>query len=106
MSRSMRHAQWRGFGKHGTSVTVLLNGMLAAALVLTPVRVAHADWEYTRWEMTPEQVVAASSGTAVAPLDAGPELHTVKEIFWDALLRVKFTIAPGVDTDASFYFDD
>lgn len=32
-----------------------------AALLTTP---AHADWQYTRWGMTPEQVVAASAGKA------------------------------------------
>lgn len=33
-----------------------------AALLSAPA--AHADWEYTRWGMTPEQVVAASGGKA------------------------------------------
>jgi hypothetical protein len=36
-------------------------------LVLTVLLIAsaaHADWQYTHWGMTPEQVVAASRGTA------------------------------------------
>jgi hypothetical protein len=33
-----------------------------AALLIAPA--ARADWQYTRWGMTPEQVVAASGGAA------------------------------------------
>lgn len=33
-----------------------------AALMIAPA--AQADWQYTRWGMTPEQVVAASGGTS------------------------------------------
>jgi len=33
-----------------------------AVLMIAPA--ARADWQYTRWGMTPEQVVAASGGTA------------------------------------------
>jgi hypothetical protein len=42
-------------------------GVLCAAaiivLLLTP-RTAYADWQYTKWGMSPEEVVAASNGNA------------------------------------------
>lgn len=42
----------------------LLPLCLAASLVAPAAR---ADWQYTRWGMTPEQVVAASGGRAELP---------------------------------------
>jgi hypothetical protein len=36
--------------------------LVLAMLLIAPA--ARADWQYTRWGMTPEQVVAASKGTA------------------------------------------
>jgi hypothetical protein len=41
-------------------------GLFLAALVsLAPT--AYADWQFTKWGMTPEQVIAASGGSAVTP---------------------------------------
>ena len=37
---------------------------LASLMALLIAPDAHADWQYTRWGMTPEQVVAASGGKA------------------------------------------
>lgn len=37
---------------------------LLFALVTLVCGPAHADWQYTRWGMTPEQVVSASAGAA------------------------------------------
>lgn len=34
-----------------------------AAMALLSAPAARADWQYTKWGMTPEQVVAASAGT-------------------------------------------
>jgi hypothetical protein len=55
-------------------------------LLITPT--ARADWQYTRWGMTPEQVVAASSGNVqLLPEKERPRL-------------------PPLTTAASGYFDD
>src|SRR5215472_17354015 len=35
---------------------------LAVAIIVAGPLDAHADWQYTRWGMTPEQVMAASAG--------------------------------------------
>lgn len=43
--------------------TILVGVALVCMPCLTPSS-ANADWAYTHWGMTPEQVVAASSGTA------------------------------------------
>jgi hypothetical protein len=40
---------------------VLQMGLVATTLIAPTAR---ADWQYTRWGMTPEQVVAASGGAA------------------------------------------
>jgi hypothetical protein len=42
--------------------TLLVFGIVGA-LALWPPSVAKADWAYTHWGMTPDQVVAASGGT-------------------------------------------
>ena len=39
-------------------------GLLALGLLLLGVRSALADWRYTTWRMTPQEVVEASSGEA------------------------------------------
>jgi hypothetical protein len=37
-------------------------GLIGLSLALTIGTNAHAAWQYTTWEMTPEQVIAASGG--------------------------------------------
>lgn len=52
-------------------------GALAAlaALAFTP-SIASAHWEYSRWDMTPAQLIAASKGKAVAePLNHGNSIN-------------------------------
>lgn len=39
------------------------------------VRDASAGWQYTRWGMTPEQVISASRGTATWNVDEAPGPH-------------------------------
>lgn len=41
--------------------------LLIALCVVSP---AHADWQYTKWGMSPEEVVAASNGKAHLVSDA------------------------------------
>lgn len=45
----------------------MIRSTLAAALLLAPFA-AKADWQYTKWDMTPEEVISASNGEA-KPLD-------------------------------------
>jgi hypothetical protein len=73
MSAGFRKNAARGFGK------AMATGWLAMAII-SP---AMADWRFTRWGMTPEQVVAASQGK-VHLLPTGrrprmPPLETIAE---------------------------
>ena len=44
--------------------------MVSAALLVSSASASRADWEYTKWGMTPEQVAKASQGTVkVIPPD-------------------------------------
>ena len=45
-----------------------------SAICLWPIQ-ASANWQYTRWNMTPSQVVAASKGQAAVPDDADALNH-------------------------------
>ena len=45
-------------------MTHLVRGALAAIALMTTTNLAHADWSFTRWGMTPTQVVAASKNQA------------------------------------------
>ena len=38
---------------------------IIAVLLIAQAPEAHADWQYTRWGMTPQQVIDASGGRAV-----------------------------------------
>lgn len=42
---------------------MLLRMSFGLCMVLLPIS-AHADWQYARWDMSPEQVIAASKGVA------------------------------------------
>src|SRR4051812_43561803 len=50
--------------------------VLAVALALGVSAPARADWEYARWGMSVDEVVAASRGraTKTTPLEQGPSL--------------------------------
>jgi hypothetical protein len=42
------------------------------ALICATIDVARADWQYTKWGMTPDQVVSASNGSAsIVPPNGG-----------------------------------
>jgi hypothetical protein len=49
-----------------TVISAFIVGVIACSLVATS---AVADWQYTKWGMTPEQVVKASKGAARANSD-------------------------------------
>lgn len=78
--------------------------VIAIGLLIIIATQAHADWEYTRWGMTPEQVVAASKGAAkIIPQDQqksndAMKLTTkVEAIYSDGPLKlnVKFAFNPA-----------
>jgi hypothetical protein len=75
--------------------------ILALLALLMPFRPAAADWEYTKWGMTPEQVVKASHGT-VQLTKARPAGENANfELKADGTFG-----ASGLHFDASFGFDN
>ena len=81
-----------------------------AALLIGPA--AHADWQYTKWGMTPEQVVAASGGkAALLPAARRPRIPPLETAasgeFQDGALelRTAFSLARtcmGISVSSSF----
>jgi hypothetical protein len=62
---------------------------------------ASANWQYTRWDMTPEQVVTASRGAAHAvPYDPGKSRNGLR-----CLVRGQYSIGDEV-FDTYFCFDE
>lgn len=73
--------------------------VVASLLCATP---ALADWEYTKWGMTPAQVVAGSSGMVTAiPKD---QIKRNDRDHWEMSLRGDIK-ANGRTRPASFMFD-
>jgi hypothetical protein len=54
-----REAKNSGFGVASFVISII------AVLLIAQAPEAHADWQYTRWGMTPQQVIDASGGQAV-----------------------------------------
>jgi hypothetical protein len=73
---------------------------LAAALACVAASPAEADWQYTRWGMTPKQVVAASRGAAKPNTDGEATRDNYK-----TLLRAPFVAGEHRFT-ASFIFNN
>ncbi len=72
---------------------------LSALVAASPV---HADWQYTKWGMTPEQVVAASSGRAtLLPARQRPRLPPLETAatgeFKDAALTLRTVFSFNTD---------
>jgi len=65
------------------------------ALIATLIApAAHADWQYTKWGMTPEQVVAASGGKAALLPEKDrprmpPLITAAKGEFMDGQIRLR-----------------
>jgi hypothetical protein len=79
---------------------IVTGATLTLAMLISPIRPAAADWEYTKWGMSPEQVVKASAGTVLLtkarPAGDGSGLD----------MRAQGTFASGgMNFDASFGFD-
>lgn len=74
--------------------------VMAAVAALAAPAAAHADWEWTRWGMSADEVVAASGGR-VSRSTAGPD-HRVHG--WDRLAEGVIDY-DGVAVNAQFYFD-
>ena len=76
-------------------ISVVLASMLAC--ISTP---AWAGWDYTEWDMSPDQVVAASDGQ----VDITP--HDPKTVLMgNSQLAVGKSSFEGVTLNAAFYFD-
>jgi hypothetical protein len=70
----------------------------ASAVALAP-SIASAHWEYSRWDMTPAQVIATSKGKAAPePLDYG------KSIGLDQHLASADAVVEGQAARVAFYF--
>jgi hypothetical protein len=79
--------------------TTWLTG-LAALLIAPPA--AHADWQYTKWGMTPDQVVAASGGKAkLLPAKQRPRIPPLETAasgeFQDGALELRTTFSFNTD---------
>ena len=72
------------------------------AAVIAGASIAHADWEFTHWGMTPEQVVSASSGTArlIAPAARNRDSTIGWEMAADGAMHDW-----GLTLDGGFMFD-
>ena len=53
-----------GVSSSRNKIAMLSRMSLRLCLVIVPMS-AHADWQYTKWDMSPEHVIAASKGVAV-----------------------------------------
>lgn len=73
--------------------------VLAAGLLAAPT-LAHADWQWTRWDMTSDQVIAASKGalTRQAPRP-GARVHG-----WEMLANGQVEYE-GFRFNSEFFFD-
>lgn len=77
-------------------------GMAALVLATSP---ALADWQYTKWGMTPEQVVAASKGAATATTDEERRQFSTTDGKSVALVKARYT-SGSYQFDVHFLFDD
>jgi len=81
--------------------------MLAFLALLALPRPAAADWEYTKWGMTPEQVVKASTGAVLetrarpAGGDSGLEIRAEGEFVSGSL---RFDVSFGFDNGGRLAF--
>ncbi len=78
--------------------------MLALVALVLSNAPAFADWQYTKWGMTPDDVSEASEGTAVLPdtaielVGSNPPVH---------LLTAPYALADGsLQFQAHFFFHD
>jgi hypothetical protein len=70
---------------------------VAAGMAVLFSSAAHADWQFTKWGMTPEQVIAASGGQASAVSPTGSTAAST-------LARMPFA-SGDLQFTASFVFD-
>lgn len=89
-----RRSSLRGFGV----VTRSRIFCWAALAYLTSVASARADWQYTKWGMSPAEVVKASSGQAVA--NKNPSHDVVQD---QDLAKLKAGYATGDFTFEAFF---
>lgn len=75
--------------------------LVVAVTALSVSSAAQADWQYTKWAMSPDQVIAASKG-AVAAVDPTKDA----EMPWGIKEAVGTFSSNGREMKASFWFKD
>jgi hypothetical protein len=78
---------------------------LAVAFALIPI-MASANWQYTRWGMSPEQVVLASKGTARLEQDNGSYIPHLPNGDRALMLAKGQMQISNFDFRVGFYFDE
>lgn len=76
---------------------------VVALLIAAP---AHADWQYSRWGMTPDQVIAASKGAARIPTAAEAAALNGPRQTQRPTLAVAEHSAAGIRLSVRFVFDN
>ena len=76
--------------------------MAACVIVLLMGKPVLADWEFTKWGMTPAQVIAGSSGVVKAM--PNEDVKRDDSDYWEISLRGDIKVA-GRTRPASFMFD-
>ncbi len=79
-----------------------VSSLLLVAILASAAGPAKADWRFTHWGMTPEQVVAASSGT-VQLLPSGERTRNDDD-HWEISAKGRVSDG-GSTTDVGFMFD-
>jgi hypothetical protein len=75
---------------------------ITIAMLLAQVPVAHAEWEYTKWGMTPAQVTAASKGEA--SITPEPDRYKNTEDHWEIAVQGHHAFG-SLKLDTAFTFD-
>jgi uncharacterized MAPEG superfamily protein len=84
---------------------LLSTDLFAVLLLASPLlaTAAYADWQYTKWGMSPQEVIAKSAGAARQMTDAEANGRVIWNRYY-AKVTGDYT-ASGIKYEAVFYFD-